>query len=63
MNESRWRFSDALLAELLALVVLLTLAVALWGARALPWTTSAEQFGNDNHDATAAAQRAVLAFL
>lgn len=59
----RWRFSDVLLAELAAIVVLLALAVAIWGARALPWTTSAEQVGADNHDATAAAQKAVLTFL
>jgi Mce-associated membrane protein len=41
----------------------MTVAVALFGARALPWTTAAERAGTDSHDATAAAQRAVLAFL
>jgi Mce-associated membrane protein len=60
---SRWRFTDLLLAELLIGALLLSTAVAIWGARALPWTTSAEQFGQDNHAATEAAQRAVSAFL
>jgi Mce-associated membrane protein len=60
---TRWRLTDLVLAEIVTIVLLLTCAVAVFGARALPWTTSAERTGDDQHEATAAAQRAVLAFL
>jgi Mce-associated membrane protein len=60
---TRWRFADLVLAELVVVALLMTVAVAIWGARALPWTTAAERAGNDNHAAIAAAQRAVEAFL
>ncbi|MFL6089968.1 MAG: hypothetical protein ACJ71Z_07490 [Aeromicrobium sp.] len=60
---ARWRFPELLLAELVLAVLVMSIAVAIWGARALPWTTAAEQAGYDNHEATAAAERAVRAFL
>lgn len=60
---TRWRLADLVLAELVAVVLLTIVAVALFGARALPWTTAAEQAGLDHRAATSAAQRAVRAFL
>ncbi|HUQ00544.1 MAG TPA: hypothetical protein VM093_08805 [Aeromicrobium sp.] len=60
---SRWRLADLVLAEVAILALLMSVAVAAFGARALPWTTAAEQAGNDNRAVTSAAQRAVLAFL
>ena len=59
----RWQLADLLLAQAVAAVVLMTLAVAIWGARALPWTTQAEGYGRDMHAATGAAEEAVRAFL
>lgn len=60
---TRWRVADLVLAELLIVAILATIAVAVLGARALPWTTSAERDGAAYRDAAAAAERGVLAFL
>jgi Mce-associated membrane protein len=59
----RWNLTDLVLAQLVVIALVLTAAVLLWGARALPWTTSAERAGTDARDATTAAKRAVTAFL
>jgi Mce-associated membrane protein len=59
----RWRVTDLVLAELVVAVFLMAVAVAIFGARALPWTTAAERAGDDQRAATSAAQRAVQAFL
>lgn len=60
---TRWRFADLLLAELVIVTVLAALAVAVWGAAALPWTTSAERDSKAYRGAATAAERGVLAFL
>lgn len=60
---ARWQLADLVLAEVAIAVLLMTTAVALLGARALPWMTSAERAGIATHAATAAAERSVKAFL
>lgn len=54
---------DFALVELIALALLSVLAVAIGGARALPWTTTAERDGRANSEASAAAADGVKAFL
>lgn len=60
---SRWRTAEFVLAELLLLTLLSALAVAIWGARALPWTTEAERNADANREVADAATRGVDAFL
>lgn len=59
----QWRLADFVLVELVILVLLWVLAVAIGGASALPWTTSAERVGGENQGATTAAENFVDAFL
>lgn len=54
---------DFVLVELVALVLLSVIAVAVGGARALPWTTDAERSGGTQRAVTAAAERFVETFL
>jgi hypothetical protein len=60
---TRWRLLDFVLVELIALALLSAFAVAIGGARALPWTTAAERDGARFQGASVAAERAVQAFL
>jgi Mce-associated membrane protein len=62
-SPTRWRLLDFVLAELVALALLSVLAVAVGGARALPWTTRAEREGATNRDVAVAAEQMVDAFL
>jgi len=60
---TRWRLVDFVLLELIALTLLSLLAVAIGGARALPWTTAAERDGKTVREVSSAAERGVEAFL
>jgi Mce-associated membrane protein len=62
-SPTRWRLTDFVLVELVVLGLLSVLAVAIGGASALPWTTTAERNGATNRDAVVAAERLVNAFL
>lgn len=54
---------DFVLAELVVLALLWSIALAIGGAGALPWKTEAERVGGTNRDAAAAAERFVKIFL
>jgi len=54
---TRWRLLDFVLVELIALALLSAFAVAIGGARALPWTTAAERDGARFQGASVAAER------
>ncbi|HKY57365.1 MAG TPA: hypothetical protein VJL80_04945 [Aeromicrobium sp.] len=59
----RWRLPDVALAQLLVLVVVAALAVAIGGARVLPWKTEALRNSVENRAVAEAAEKGVDAFL
>ena len=59
----RWRLSDVALAQLVVLAVLAAFAVAIGGARVLPWKTEALRASDANRAVAAAAEQGVDAFL
>lgn len=59
----RWRLPDVALAQMVVLTLLAALAVAVGGARVLPWKTDALRNSTDNRAVAAAAESGVDAFL